>query len=162
MASKEGIGKQTDWLKTWKKMLICLLIFCSCVLLYLVFRNRESAAFSAIPGPKQIPIVGNVWMFLLGSPEHIWLRTHQSLKKEYGSVVKLYAGPKPQIILYGSEGFEKILSNSRHITKGFQVVHHQQIHYSPIGLPYIKVIHFPQPRQGVQASERAIFLYYSP
>jgi len=44
----------------------------------------------------------------------------QNLKKEYGNVVKFYVGTQPQIFLFGAEGFEKILSSSKHQTKGFQ------------------------------------------
>ena len=48
------------------------------------------------------------------------LKTMRSLQKEYGNVVKFYVGTKPQIFLFGAEGFEKILSSSQHLTKGFQ------------------------------------------
>ena len=39
------------------------------------------------------------------------LKTMRSLQKEYGNVVKFYVGTKPQIFLFGEEGFEKILSS---------------------------------------------------
>eukprot|EP00090_Calanus_glacialis_P026770 TRINITY_DN42081_c0_g1_i1.p1 TRINITY_DN42081_c0_g1~~TRINITY_DN42081_c0_g1_i1.p1 ORF type:complete len:495 (+),score=97.38 TRINITY_DN42081_c0_g1_i1:91-1575(+) len=100
-------------------MVIFILIFFLSLVMLWFFTRRHDPAFSTIPGPRPLPIIGNSLMFI-GPFEHIWLRTMQDLKNEFGNVVMLYIGTRPQIFLFGSEGFEKILSSSRHITKGFQ------------------------------------------
>ena len=43
----------------------------------------------------------------------------KDLKKKYGNVVKFYFGMKIQIFLFEADGFEKILSSTKNITKGF-------------------------------------------
>ena len=88
------------------------------LILGLVFFSREKDPFSTIPGPKPLPLVGNTLIFFQGNFEDVWLKTMKSLRREYGTVVRFYVGTKPQIILFGAEGFEKILSSSQHITKG--------------------------------------------
>ena len=100
-------------------MLVYVLIFLISLILLWIFRSRENAAFSTIPGPTPLPLLGNSLMFA-GPFEHIWLKTMLGLRDEFGNVVKFYVGTKPQIFLFGAEGFEKILSSSRNINKGFQ------------------------------------------
>jgi len=101
-------------------MVIYLLIMCLSGFLFLVLKSPVKSAFATIPGPSPFPIIGNSHVFLQGKFEHIWLKIMQGLQKEYGNVVRFYVGTKPQIFLFGAEGFEKILSSSHHITKGFQ------------------------------------------
>ena len=98
-------------------MVILFGILCL-VLLRFLFWSRERDPFSTIPGPTPLPLVGNCLIFFQGNFEDIWLNTMKNLKKEYGNVVRFYIGTKPQIFLFGAEGFEKILSSSKHITKG--------------------------------------------
>ncbi len=40
------------------------------------------------------------------------------LISKYGSVVKLFLGHRPYVVLTGARGYETVLSSSRHITKG--------------------------------------------
>jgi len=101
-------------------MVIYLLIICLSGLLFFLLKSQVKSDFAKIPGPSPFPIVGNSHVFLQGKFEHIWLKIMQNLQKEYGNVVRFYVGTKPQIFLFGAKGFEKILSGSRHITKGFQ------------------------------------------
>ena len=89
--------------------------------LFLVLKSPVKSDFATIPGPSPFPIIGNSHVFLQGKFEHIWLKIMQGLQKEYGNVVRFYVGTKPQIFLFGAEGFEKILSSSHHITKGFGI-----------------------------------------
>ena len=98
-------------------MVILFGLFCVFFFLGLVFFSREKDPFSTIPGPQPLPLVGNTLVFFQGNLEDIWLKTMKSLRREYGTVVRFYIGTKPQIILFGAEGFEKILSSSQHITK---------------------------------------------
>ena len=96
-----------------------VLIICFSLLLLGFFTRKEKSTLTDIPGPRPFPFVGNALM-MAGPTELLWLSTMKHLKKTYGNVVKFYYGPKLQIILFGAAGFEKILSSSRHITKGFQ------------------------------------------
>ena len=100
-------------------MLVYVLISGISLLLLWLFRSREDPAFSNIPGPKPLPLVGNSLMFV-GPSEHVWLKTMLGLRNEFGNVVMLYIGTKPQILLFEAEGFDKILSSSRNKNKGFQ------------------------------------------
>ena len=101
-------------------LIYLLIIFLSVLFLLFVSRSREKQQFSTIPGPKPLPIVGNSLLFLQANFEISLLKTMRDLQKQYGNVVKFYVGTQPQIFLFGAEGFEKILSSSQHLTKGFQ------------------------------------------
>eukprot|EP00092_Neocalanus_flemingeri_P025304 GFUD01027436.1.p1 GENE.GFUD01027436.1~~GFUD01027436.1.p1 ORF type:complete len:533 (+),score=87.75 GFUD01027436.1:107-1600(+) len=100
-------------------LILYFFVFCLSLLLLWSFTSRQQSAFSSIPGPQPLPLIGNSLM-LVGPSEIVWWQRIRNLKTRYGNVVKFYVGTKPQIFLYGAEGFEKILSSSHHITKGFQ------------------------------------------
>lgn len=68
-----------------------------------------------IPGPKQLPILGNALEFLGTSPEifkRVYAKSH-----EFGSVIKMWVGPKLLIFLVDPRDVELILSSHVHIDK---------------------------------------------
>lgn len=68
-----------------------------------------------IPGPKPLPIIGNALEFLGSSPD-IFKNVYKK-SFEYGSIVKMWAGPKLLIFLVDPRDVEIILSSHVHIDK---------------------------------------------
>ncbi|XP_050687222.1 probable cytochrome P450 49a1 isoform X2 [Eriocheir sinensis] len=74
--------------------------------------SQEIKPFSAIPGPKPLPLVGNMFLFtaLGGYPLERFWETAQRLHEKYGPVVKVarYSGKKDMVVVYRPEDTKKI------------------------------------------------------
>ena len=96
--------------------LVLLLALLTIVLLYLT--RDKKANLLHIPGPAPLPILGNALLF--AGPMENYLPTMASLWAKYGSIFRIHFGTTPQLVISAPEHFEKILSSSVHLTKGFQ------------------------------------------
>ena len=78
--------------------------------------DRKKNVFN-LPGPMPLPFLGNALKFL-GPPEAI-VETIAKITKTYGpGPVRVHLGSRPNVLIYEPEGFQKILSSSKQITKG--------------------------------------------
>jgi len=84
--------------------IICTLIF------ILTRRDRRISKFlSHIPGPPDIPLVGNILIFLTQATNASQAYTVPiRLWKTYGPVFRLWAGNKPYVIFAGAKQCEVI------------------------------------------------------
>eukprot|EP00092_Neocalanus_flemingeri_P050507 GFUD01058405.1.p1 GENE.GFUD01058405.1~~GFUD01058405.1.p1 ORF type:complete len:344 (+),score=69.90 GFUD01058405.1:108-1139(+) len=69
-----------------------------------------------IPGPTPLPFLGNALLFYK-PPEHI-MGIIISLRDKFGPVMRVHLGPRANALVSSAEGYEKILSSSKQITKG--------------------------------------------
>eukprot|EP00090_Calanus_glacialis_P028920 TRINITY_DN46369_c0_g1_i1.p1 TRINITY_DN46369_c0_g1~~TRINITY_DN46369_c0_g1_i1.p1 ORF type:complete len:512 (-),score=129.35 TRINITY_DN46369_c0_g1_i1:4-1539(-) len=69
-----------------------------------------------IPGPVPIPFAGNALLLL--KPHDQIMGTIASLCAKYGPVMRFHIGPRVNALVSSAEGFEKILSSNKQITKG--------------------------------------------
>ena len=75
-------------------LLILSIIFISTYILFSVYKARKSP-LTSIPGPRPLPLVGNV-LKLLGPSEKVWLPLMKWMKEKYGNVVRVYFRTKPK------------------------------------------------------------------
>eukprot|EP00092_Neocalanus_flemingeri_P012801 GFUD01013793.1.p1 GENE.GFUD01013793.1~~GFUD01013793.1.p1 ORF type:complete len:512 (+),score=129.68 GFUD01013793.1:190-1725(+) len=69
-----------------------------------------------IPGPTPLPFLGNALLFYK-PPEYI-MGIIISLRDKFGPVMRVHLGPRANALVSSAEGYEKILSSSKQITKG--------------------------------------------
>lgn len=82
------------------------------------FLARKKFGLLHIPGPTPLPILGNA--LLLAGPMENVLTTALSLREKYGNAFLFHFGMMPQLVISAPQDFEKILSNSVDLNKGFQ------------------------------------------
>nr|WCC58036.1 cytochrome P450 [Pharsalia antennata] len=76
----------------------------------------EGLPFESIPGPKPLPIIGNMWRYLpyIGEFRNMSLRQiYQTLNDKYGKTVVLKGipGRKPMVMFYDVNDMEAVLRN---------------------------------------------------
>ncbi|KAK3564653.1 hypothetical protein QTP86_024522, partial [Hemibagrus guttatus] len=81
-----------------------LVVFCVCLLL-LFIRIQRPKNFP--PGPRPIPIFGNLFHFNIKNP----LKDFVKFAEQYGSIYSLYIGTKPAVILTGLKAIREALVN---------------------------------------------------
>ncbi|XP_067356540.1 cytochrome P450 2F2-like isoform X1 [Channa argus] len=75
------------------------------LLFLLLFLNRKAKNFP--PGPRPIPILGNLLHLNLENP----VADLQRLTKRYGNVFTLFMGPKPMVVISGFQVIKEALVN---------------------------------------------------
>jgi len=97
-------------------LLFIFLVF----LLYSYLAHHKKNELSHLPGPAPLPILGNA-LLISGGTLDSYLSSLKMLKEKYGPVARFSFGTLPGVFIFGPKEFEKILSNSRHITKGYRM-----------------------------------------
>ncbi|XP_068579770.1 cytochrome P450 2D15-like [Cebidichthys violaceus] len=85
-------------------MLASVVLLLSAVLLFLLF-FRTHRAKNFPPGPRPIPIFGNVLQLNLESP----IADLERLAKRYGNVYSLFFGPRPVVVINGLQALKEAL-----------------------------------------------------
>jgi len=96
-------------------LLILLLIVLMLAVLEIV-KNRKSQLFH-IPGPFPLPLLGNALLF--ASAHENFMPTMKMLTESYGKSFRLHLGCRPNLVVSSPQAYEKILSSSKHINKGY-------------------------------------------
>ncbi|XP_054476278.1 cytochrome P450 2D15-like [Anoplopoma fimbria] len=87
-------------------MLPSVVILLAAVLLFMLLcQNRRAKNFP--PGPRPIPIFGNVLQLNLESP----IADLERLAQRYGNVYSLFIGPRPAVIINGLQALKEALVN---------------------------------------------------
>ncbi|XP_053362025.1 cytochrome P450 2F2-like [Clarias gariepinus] len=81
-----------------------LVVFCVC-LLFLFIRIQRPKNFP--PGPRPIPLFGNLFHFNIKNP----LKDFEKLAEKYGNVYSLSIGTKPAVVLNGLQAVREALVN---------------------------------------------------
>nr|NP_001352212.1 cytochrome P450 4c3-like [Nicrophorus vespilloides] len=69
-----------------------------------------------VPGPKPLPVLGNILEFGTNLKDILW--NFKGLQEKYGGVFKLYLGPKQfKLVLTDPKYIQHVLSSSKHINK---------------------------------------------
>lgn len=76
------------------------------IAVYVATRRKSASSFPLPPGPKPLPIIGNVHQ---APKSHSW-RTFREWSKEYGPIVHVNMLGQPVIILSTSEGAHNLLA----------------------------------------------------
>ncbi|XP_076600470.1 cytochrome P450 1A1 [Chaetodon auriga] len=84
--------------------LVALTAVCLVYLILKFFRTEIPAGLRQLPGPKPLPIIGNV--LEVGSKPHLSLTT---MSKRYGDVFQIQIGMRPVVVLSGSETVRQAL-----------------------------------------------------
>ncbi|KAM7350274.1 uncharacterized protein ACRADG_008889 [Cochliomyia hominivorax] len=109
-----------------KKMLIEFLIIClSLILLWdYLSKKRRNNMLSYMPGPKALPILGNVLMYRGQSPEEI-MKFIVKNKQKYGKLYRVWILQQLAVFSSDPEDVEVILSSPQHITKNnlYELLH---------------------------------------
>ncbi|KAM9470718.1 cytochrome P450 2D3-like isoform 2-T2 [Clarias gariepinus] len=79
-----------------------LVVFCVC-LLFLFIRIQRPKNFP--PGPRPIPVFGNLFHFNIKNP----LKDFEKLGEQYGKIYSLYIGTKPAVVLNGLKAIKEAL-----------------------------------------------------
>ncbi|XP_035498909.1 cytochrome P450 2F2 isoform X2 [Scophthalmus maximus] len=79
------------------------LFFASALLFLLLFQNRRAKDFP--PGPRAIPVFGNLLQLNLESP----LADMEKLAKRYGNVYSLFIGARPMVVINGVQALKEAL-----------------------------------------------------
>eukprot|EP00090_Calanus_glacialis_P018963 TRINITY_DN29285_c0_g1_i1.p1 TRINITY_DN29285_c0_g1~~TRINITY_DN29285_c0_g1_i1.p1 ORF type:complete len:506 (-),score=75.50 TRINITY_DN29285_c0_g1_i1:15-1532(-) len=100
-----------------KENIILILILIVLILKVLdLLLNRKKQLYH-IPGPLPLPLVGNALLF--ANAHENFLPTMKSLGERYGKSFRLHLGSRPNLVVSSPTAYEKILSSSRQIKKGF-------------------------------------------
>ncbi|AWP08864.1 putative cytochrome P450 2F2-like [Scophthalmus maximus] len=83
------------------------LFFASALLFLLLFQNRRAKDFP--PGPRAIPVFGNLLQLNLESP----LADMEKLAKRYGNVYSLFIGARPMVVINGVQALKESLGRQR-------------------------------------------------
>ncbi|TSK38393.1 Cytochrome P450 1A1 [Bagarius yarrelli] len=78
--------------------LVAIITICTVYLLLWVTRTKIPEGLKPLPGPKSLPLIGNV--LELGSSPHLSLT---AMSKQYGPVFQVQIGMRPVIVLAGNE-----------------------------------------------------------
>ncbi|XP_053362079.1 cytochrome P450 2F2-like [Clarias gariepinus] len=71
-----------------------LVVFCVCLLFFFIRLQRPK---NFPPGPRPLPIFGNLFHFNIKNP----LKDFEKLAEQYGNIYSLYIGTKPAVVLNG-------------------------------------------------------------
>ncbi|KAJ4450148.1 hypothetical protein ANN_01555 [Periplaneta americana] len=80
-----------------------------------MFRKADSKKIEMIPGPKPMPLFGNILLFNV--PAHQLLNVLLRLHKEYSSTFRIWVMGFPEVFITDPDDIEIILSSRSHITK---------------------------------------------
>ncbi|XP_071398518.1 cytochrome P450 2F2-like [Centroberyx affinis] len=80
-----------------------ILVWVAVFLLLFLFQNHRTKNFP--PGPRPIPILGNLLQLNLESP----IADLERLAKRYGNIYSLFFGPRPMVIINGLEAIKEAL-----------------------------------------------------
>ncbi|XP_035780190.1 cytochrome P450 4C1-like [Anopheles albimanus] len=87
------------------------LLFLFAIYCYRAWRNRRMwQLLEKIPGPTSIPLIGSVYI-LPGTDTSTYFRLLQQLSTTYGSLYRVWLGPKPVIIVNSAEHARTILTS---------------------------------------------------
>ncbi|XP_042883733.1 cytochrome P450 4C1-like [Penaeus japonicus] len=81
----------------------------------LLKRQRKVRLIEQLPGPKGLPLLGNLL--------HMWVDHEELFRRickicEFGNVARFWVGSKPYCLVSSARAVETILSSSKHIDKG--------------------------------------------
>ncbi|XP_053362029.1 cytochrome P450 2F2-like [Clarias gariepinus] len=79
-----------------------LVVFCVCLLFFFIRIQRPK---NFPPGPRPIPILGNLFHFNIKNP----LKDFEKLAEQYGNIYSLYIGTKPAVVLNGFKTIREAL-----------------------------------------------------
>ncbi|KDR14497.1 cytochrome P450 4c3-like [Zootermopsis nevadensis] len=79
------------------------------------FRRSDIKKVNMIPGPKTVPIFGNILLFNVPE-EELWHKFRQ-IHKEYGPTFRIWVLGVPEVFITDPEDVEVILSSPSHIKK---------------------------------------------
>ncbi|XP_033823856.1 cytochrome P450 2J4-like [Periophthalmus magnuspinnatus] len=83
---------------------VLLLWICLCFL-FVQFRSRRPKNFP--PGPFALPFLGNALNLSLDNP----MKYFESLRMTYGNIYSLYIGPRPAVVVSGTQALKEVLVN---------------------------------------------------
>lgn len=89
---------------------ICFLLFLY-LLIMILFRSNKYSAMKSPPGPKPLPIIGNIHQ-LLGPPMHRLLR---DMAEKYGSLMHLQLGEVSTLVVTSPEVAEAFLNMTSYL-----------------------------------------------
>jgi len=96
-------------------VLFLILLTISFLGVFDIYWDRKKNLFH-LPGPLPLPLLGNALMFT--KPHEFFMGTLQQLRAQYGGTLRIHLGTRANVAVTTPEGFEKILSSNRQITKG--------------------------------------------
>ncbi|XP_065364515.1 cytochrome P450 4d2-like [Calliphora vicina] len=102
-----------------------LIILITLILLWdYLSKKRRNDMLSYMPGPKTLPIVGNVLMYRGQSPEEI-MEFITNNKRKYGKLYRVWILQQLAVFSSDPEDVEVILSSPQHITKNnlYELLH---------------------------------------
>ncbi|CAH1397985.1 unnamed protein product [Nezara viridula] len=85
------------------------------VLIWLLFPNRMSRMARKIPGPRALPIFGNIFNFIVIGPKapECWKKQMET----YGNTFRVWLGPQLHVFMVDPEDIKAILSSQSLLTK---------------------------------------------
>ena len=117
-------------------VLFLILLTISFLGVFDIYWDRKKNLFH-LPGPLPLPLLGatkiktksDLWLFrtkyllqgnalMFTKPHEFFMGTLQQLRAQYGGTLRIHLGTRANVAVTTPEGFEKILSSNRQITKG--------------------------------------------
>ncbi|XP_053316446.1 cytochrome P450 2B19-like [Spea bombifrons] len=96
-----------DYIEEFFPVIILLSIILCASLVYIFYGQNKNIYRNFPPGPKPLPIIGNMHIFNLKGPSDKILQ----LSEQYGSVFSIYLGTKMIVVLCGYETVKDALVN---------------------------------------------------
>ncbi|XP_057365312.1 cytochrome P450 4C1-like [Daphnia carinata] len=105
------------WIGWNPSFLSMLLVFLVTVLYWMWSRSRFVRLVNALPGPKALPLLGNVFELNISNDELLKKCAFTWVRK-YGGIYRVWLTVRPWVIIASPEFMESILGSWKHISKG--------------------------------------------
>uniref|UniRef100_UPI0005D394C3 uncharacterized LOC105432372 n=1 Tax=Pogonomyrmex barbatus TaxID=144034 RepID=UPI0005D394C3 len=101
-------------------MIIILLLLCFLLILlyYYILHGKYASYINKIPSLPSLPLFGHIFIGWLATQENAW-KLLQIYSMIYNPIWKLWLGPFALVGICQPDDLEKILSSTKHLTKGF-------------------------------------------